>query len=410
MEQVVTLRLKLKPPTKHKSERLQQQQVAYIQACRYFAEVSRSLGSTGLGKVNRASYQESKGLFALNTGVLQQAMQKALSARRSVLSRLRKGKKASEPNFKRVPVMYRQDLYRVVEIGSGFGLKLPTASGRSVMTFPVEVGKYQRRLLTLLASGGARQGSGELFQGRSGSWYFHLTLKIPCDVQEPNTVIGVDLGVVKVATLSNPDGSLNQFYNGKPLRWRRERRAERRGKLQEKGRMKRVKREKGKETRWMTYHNHVISKEIVKEASDRKAMIVLEELAGIRDRSKLGKRGNRMISSWTFRQLISFIEYKAALARIPVCFIDPRGTSKTCSRCGASEKGNRQTQANFRCRSCGYRVNADLNAARNIAAIGSMAWGQDPQVNGSVAPRMAQGGTCSVQADLSTSRLRSPRL
>ncbi len=46
--------------------------------------------------------------------------------------------------------------------------------------------------------------------------------------------------------------------------------------------------------------------------------------------------------------------------------VDPRDTSRRCSRCGHVEKGNRVTQARFRCRVCGYELNADLNAAENI--------------------------------------------
>ena len=227
-----------------------------------------------------------------------------------------------------------------------------------------------------------------------------MTLVIPCQKQEPSTVIGVDLGVVKLATVSNTDGTLNAFFDGRPMRWRRERRAEVRSKLQAAGRLSRVKRQKGKETRWMTYHNHVISKRIVQMAKSRESGIVLEELAGIRDRSKMGKKGNRMISSWTFRQLISFIQYKANLAGVQVQFVDPRNTSKECSKCHHTEKANRQKQAIFKCKSCGFRCNADLNASRNIARKGSMSVGQAPIENGSVAPRMAQGSMSTVQANL----------
>ncbi|WUJ69968.1 transposase [Kribbella soli] len=47
--------------------------------------------------------------------------------------------------------------------------------------------------------------------------------------------------------------------------------------------------------------------------------------------------------------------------------IHPAYTSQTCSRCGHCVPGNRESQA-FRCRSCGYRDHADVNAAINIAA------------------------------------------
>lgn len=43
-------------------------------------------------------------------------------------------------------------------------------------------------------------------------------------------------------------------------------------------------------------------------------------------------------------------------------------TSTTCSACGHSSKENRLCQASFRCVACGLVENADVNAARNIAA------------------------------------------
>src|SRR6266487_79023 len=62
-----------------------------------------------------------------------------------------------------------------------------------------------------------------------------------------------------------------------------------------------------------------------------------------------------------------FLSYKAALAGIPLRVVDPRNTSRTCSACGHCEKANRKSQASFLCRECGMSMNADINAARNIA-------------------------------------------
>ena len=42
-------------------------------------------------------------------------------------------------------------------------------------------------------------------------------------------------------------------------------------------------------------------------------------------------------------------------------------TSQTCSRCGHVDKENRQTQETFVCTKCGFKLNADHNAAINIA-------------------------------------------
>jgi transposase len=48
--------------------------------------------------------------------------------------------------------------------------------------------------------------------------------------------------------------------------------------------------------------------------------------------------------------------------------IHPAFTSQRCSACGTTDGMSRESQADFRCRSCGYACNADVNAARNIAA------------------------------------------
>ena len=41
-------------------------------------------------------------------------------------------------------------------------------------------------------------------------------------------------------------------------------------------------------------------------------------------------------------------------------------TSQACHECGHIAKGNRESQAVFKCVECGYRANADVNAAKNI--------------------------------------------
>jgi putative transposase len=48
--------------------------------------------------------------------------------------------------------------------------------------------------------------------------------------------------------------------------------------------------------------------------------------------------------------------------------VDPAFTSQRCSACGMVDRRSRESQAVFRCIACGYAANADVNAARNIAA------------------------------------------
>jgi putative transposase len=48
--------------------------------------------------------------------------------------------------------------------------------------------------------------------------------------------------------------------------------------------------------------------------------------------------------------------------------IKPAFTSQQCSACGHVDRNSRESQAFFRCTACGYACNADVNAAKNIAA------------------------------------------
>ena len=62
------------------------------------------------------------------------------------------------------------------------------------------------------------------------------------------------------------------------------------------------------------------------------------------------------------------VAFNAEAAGVPLVLVDPRDTSRTCSRCGYCDKGNRKSQDKFLCLKCGFALNADLNAAINVGA------------------------------------------
>ncbi|MCE2466759.1 MAG: transposase [Caldilineaceae bacterium] len=57
------------------------------------------------------------------------------------------------------------------------------------------------------------------------------------------------------------------------------------------------------------------------------------------------------------------LELKLAYKAGALLNVDAAYTSQTCSRCGHVSKANRPSQAVFACGTCGFRANADHNAA-----------------------------------------------
>jgi putative transposase len=78
---------------------------------------------------------------------------------------------------------------------------------------------------------------------------------------------------------------------------------------------------------------------------------------------KAGLNREIMRSGWGL--LVRRLEDKAP-GRVEKIY--PAFTSQRCSACGQVAVGSRESQALFRCVACGYACNADVNAAKNIAA------------------------------------------
>ncbi len=80
-------------------------------------------------------------------------------------------------------------------------------------------------------------------------------------------------------------------------------------------------------------------------------------------RAKAGLNREILASGWGL--LVRRLEDKAP-GRVER--IKPAYTSQRCSACGHVDPKSRESQARFVCTACGFRCNADVNAARNIAA------------------------------------------
>ena len=165
--------------------------------------------------------------------------------------------------------------------------------------------------------------------------------------------------------------SNKQFLNSKHTKYIKSKYRYLRGRLQSKGTQssrKLLKKISGKEKRFMRQCNHEISKTIVNSCNIGDT-IVMEDIKGIRG-CRVSRKQRYWLNSWRFYQLRQFIEYKAKLNGNKIMLVNPRNTSKGCSKCGSLNTIRKSS--NFHCLSCNYHLNADLNASFNLKFLGKV--------------------------------------
>lgn len=244
--------------------------------------------------------------------------------------------------------------------------------------------------VTLLTGNGANQILDRIISGeyklcdsniskRKDKYYLNVAYQFEADKLpqlSKDNVMGIDLGIVKAATLAFNNNQKRYYIEGDEIRSFRAKVEARRNALLRQGKycgdgrnghgrkthLKPIEKLRGKVENFKDTTNHRYAKYIVDMAIKHDCGIIqMEDLTGITS------NGDRFLKSWTYYDLQTKIEQKAKVAGIEVRKINPYKTSQRCSKCGCIHEDSRKTQAEFYCVTCGYKTNADYNAACNIA-------------------------------------------
>jgi len=213
----------------------------------------------------------------------------------------------------------------------------------------------------------------------AGRWHIAFAT-VPDPVAAPGTgeVVGVDRGVAVAAALST--GELLRIPRPSPALQRRLRRLKRKLAHAQRGSNRRVRvkraiarlraRERDARKDWaekastdLARRFDLIRVEDLKIGSMTRSARGTIAKPGRNVRAKAGLNRQILASGWGL--LVRRLEDKAP-GRVEK--INPAFTSQRCSACGHVDPKSRESQAAFRCTACRYACNADVNAARNIAA------------------------------------------
>ncbi len=214
---------------------------------------------------------------------------------------------------------------------------------------------------------------------RSGRWHIAFAV-IPGPVPGPGTgeVVGIDRGVVVSAALSTGDllrcpglhGTERERLRRLQRKLARARQgSNRRGQV--KAAIARLRaREADRRKDWVEQVSTSVARrfDLIRIEDLRIASMTASASGTLAEpgrgiRQKAGLNRGILASGWGL--LARRLEDKAPRRVQRVC---PAFTSQRCSACGIVDGKSRESQADFACRSCGYACNADVNAARNIAA------------------------------------------
>lgn len=343
MKLVVNLKLK---PLDLQSKSLLETMKTVNKACDWISEQAFQTKTFKQFNLHKLTYRTVRDTFDLSAQVTVRAIAKVADSYKLDTKVQR--------TFRPLGAIYYDD--RIINFKTNDLVSIWTVDGR--ITVPFVMGNKQRKLFQ------HRQGEVKLLY--VGKQFF---LNCVCDIDEadlfePKDILGVDFGIVNIA--SDSDG---EQFSGKDIEHIRQTFSHRRRNLQRKqtkSAKRKLKQLSGKQKRFQKLQNHVISKQLVMKAKDTCRAIALEDLSNIRDRITVRKSQRNKLNNWSFYDLRGKIEYKARLHGVTVITVDPKNTSRQCSKCSHISKSNRKSQESFVCQNCGFADNADLNASRNI--------------------------------------------
>ncbi len=390
MKQVLTIVCKLQP-TKEQSSQIEETLVGFANACNHINNtIDPKL--TNSVRIQTLIYHAVRELFGLSANLAIRAIARVSANRKAA-----KQKKSAVKDFKPTSIDYDARILDFRE--KDWTASVTLIGGRQHIK--MDAGNYQRGKLK-----GRKPTSATLCKHKDGNYYIQIKDDAP-EVGDADGVIGVDLGRRDIAVTSDGDS-----WSGEDIEQVRDKFSRVRASLQKKAskgtrstrrRARQVlQRLSGRERRYQTWLNHTISRAIVNKAKSDNAVIAIEDLTGIRDRTNKQPRNKterRRFNSWAFYQLRMFLDYKAMQAGIQLVKVNPAYTSQMCHNCqhihpvkGSSYRSGKK----FKCGHCGWSGDADFNGAMNITIIGAF-----------VSKPRGSGLSCSLDKNVSGLRQNS---
>lgn len=206
-------------------------------------------------------------------------------------------------------------------------------------------------------------------QNKAGQWFATFA----CEVETPKVKhpsaqkVGLDVGLESYAVLSNGEFIANPKHlvktERKLKRLQRQLSRKKKGSANRRKARFRLARQHIKVANQRADFMHKLSHRLAKTYS----FIAVEDL---NIKSMLNNHWlAKSITDASWNSFVSMLSYKAVTCGGQIVKVNPRNTSKTCSRCGAITEMP-LNKREFLCPNCGFACHRDLNASINILKVG----------------------------------------
>lgn len=304
---------------------------------------------------------------------LQDAQKRVDLAFQGFFRRVKRGEKPGYPRFKGE---YRYDSWTYPQAGYTLDAKAHQLALSRIGNVKIKLHRPVEGVINTLT----------VRKSATGKWYACFTCAVGIDIEKPVKgkdkvkPIGIDLGVFRFATASDGKGVKNPRFikdEEKALAKAQRRFAAAKKEVTRRGKKCKAKVAKLRRViarvheRLTNRRNNFVHK-LSRATVNRYPVVVMENLnvGGMLRREEKGKRALRKaIIDASWKKFLNCITYKAEWAGGNVILVNPKNTSKKCSRCSELVEKDLGTRVH-RCTNCGLVIDRDVNAARNILALG----------------------------------------
>lgn len=211
-----------------------------------------------------------------------------------------------------------------------------------------------------------------------GNWYTCFLTEVEIEpLPAVPRIVGIDVGLVKFATLSTGATIENPRFFRKDERGLVKAQRKLSSCPEDPPQYRRCKRAVQHIHQRIKNHRSNFAHQLSRNLVDEFQMIIFEDL-NIQNMQNGNRRGmNKSINDAAWAQLRQFTEYKAEWAGRMCIAVNPKNTSRMCSRCGQIVPKDLSVRTH-KCPQCGLILDRDYNAALNILARGLARLGESP--------------------------------